>query len=147
MWQKRYLIFFLTYFHIFVSSFRCGSVFDQRRLNDVTFSILEEKRLNAQTISLRPYYHHCCTNINATRILKKNLLSGFRATKFLCNQYCTIKKTWIPLERHEILRKLPGTNKRTDVNEISFYQSVRDFLKENCCVRQRKQVEKMNKTN
>lgn len=41
---------------------------------------------------------------------------------------------------------MPGANKRTDVNEISFYQSVRDFLKENCCVRQRKQVEKMNKT-
>ena len=131
-----------------MSSFRCGSVFDQQRLNDVTFWILEEKRLNAQTISLRPYYHRCCTNIYATRILKKkNLLYGFRVTKFLYNQYCTIKETWIPLERHEILRKLPGTNKRTDVNEISFYQSVPDFLKENCRVRQRKQVEKMNKAN
>ena len=60
------------------------------------------------------------------RLKPENLVSGFRATGI------------VPLERNEILKRLPGTNDTTNVQEFSFNQSVLDVLKENCGVGQKK---------
>ena len=57
----------------------------------------------------------------------KNLLSGFSATRI------------VPLERNEVLKRLPGMNDTTNANEFSFSQSVLEVLKEICGVGQRKQ--------
>ena len=60
------------------------------------------------------------------RLKSANLVSGFRATGI------------VPLERNEVLKRLPGTNDTTNVNEFSFNQSVLEVLKENCGVGQKK---------
>ena len=56
----------------------------------------------------------------------ENLVSSFCATGM------------VPLERNEVLKRLPGTNDTTNVQEFSFNQSVLDVLKENCGVGQKK---------
>ena len=56
-----------------------------------------------------------------------NHVSGFRATAI------------VPLERNEVLKRLPGMNDTTNVNEFPFNQSVLEILKESCGVGQRKQ--------
>ena len=56
----------------------------------------------------------------------ENLLSGFRATGI------------VPLQRNEVLKKLPSTNNTPNVNAFSFNQSVLEVLKENAGVGQRK---------
>ena len=56
-----------------------------------------------------------------------NCVSGFRATAI------------VPLERNEVLKRLPGMNDTTNVNEFPFSQSVLEILKESCGVGQRKQ--------
>ena len=60
------------------------------------------------------------------RLKPENLVSGFRATGI------------VPLERNEILKRLPGTNDTTNLQEFSFNQSVLDVLKENCGFGQKK---------
>ena len=56
-----------------------------------------------------------------------NHVSGFRATAI------------VPLERNEVLKRLPGMNDTTNVNEFPFNQSVLEIPKESCGVGQRKQ--------
>lgn len=56
----------------------------------------------------------------------ENLLSGFRTTDIA------------PLQRNEVLKKLPSTNNTPNVNALSFNQSVLEVLKENFGVGQRK---------
>ena len=66
----------------------------------------------------------------------QNLVSGFRV--------CGI----FPLDRHEILKRLPSANATDDVNEFSFNQSVLEILKTNCFItgeRKRKQTKRGKK--
>ena len=67
------------------------------------------------------------------RLKSLNFVSGLRA--------CAI----FPLDRHEVLTRLPSANTTDSVNEFSFSQCVLEALKTNCDINGEKRKE--NKPN